>query len=139
MMRCVDAMRNSGVARSLEVVGIVDRDYHSDNFLAAMPPSVHALECHEVESLIATPAVVEAAARHIGCAFDSMLSQRASCRRSARASATQSSYDGGKHALSLSRWPRGGDGKTECFSRRADRRDSRSFRYGELVLASAVP
>jgi len=52
------------------VIGIVDRDYHSDNFLGAMPAGIHPLAVHEVESLLAMPAVVEAAARHMGREFD---------------------------------------------------------------------
>jgi hypothetical protein len=70
VMRCVDAMKNSGIAQSLEVIGIVDRDYHSDNFLAAMPTGIHALPHHEVESLLAIPAVVAAVAQHVGRDFD---------------------------------------------------------------------
>lgn len=70
VMRCVDAMKNSGVAQSLEVIGIVDRDYHSDNFIMAMPLGIHPLPRHEVESLLALPSVVAAAATHLGREFD---------------------------------------------------------------------
>jgi hypothetical protein len=70
VMRCVGAMKNSSVAQGLDAIGIVDRDYHSDNFLAAMPDGVQPLPVHEVDSLLALPAVVTAAAHHLGRAFD---------------------------------------------------------------------
>lgn len=70
VIRCVGAMNESGLAQGLEAIGIVDRDYHSDNFLAAMPAGIHPLAVHEVESLLALPKVVAAAARYVGRDFD---------------------------------------------------------------------
>jgi hypothetical protein len=66
VMCCVDAMRDSGIAQSLEVSGIVDRDYRSDNFFGAMPAGIHPLPVPEVESLLPMPTLVEAVARHMG-------------------------------------------------------------------------
>lgn len=95
VMRCVTALRDSGIARSLEAIGIVDRDYHSDNFLTAMPTGVHPLPLHEVESLVAMPAVVQAAALHAGRGFDG-------ARYLAELRATVN--EGQRHAIVIRRW-----------------------------------
>jgi hypothetical protein len=70
VMRCVGAMNEADLAQGLSAIGIVDRDYHTDNFLAAMPANIHPLVVHEIESLLALPAVVRAAGRHVGTEFD---------------------------------------------------------------------
>jgi hypothetical protein len=68
VLRCVDALRKSGMTRSLDVLGIVDRDFRSDEFIASLG-MVHVLPVHEIESLLSWPAVVEAIARHMGREF----------------------------------------------------------------------
>ncbi|MCA1675437.1 MAG: DUF4435 domain-containing protein, partial [Actinobacteria bacterium] len=70
VIRCVDSLRNSGIAQSLQVIGIVDRDFHSDSYLTAMPEGTHPLPVHEVESLLALPEVVQAVATHLARDFD---------------------------------------------------------------------
>lgn len=70
VIRCVDALRKSGVALSLEAIGIVDRDYYGDALLANLPAGVHPLPVHEVESLLALPAVVRAVASHLSRELD---------------------------------------------------------------------
>lgn len=70
VLRCVDALKNSGVAQSLKVVGIIDGDYHSASFLATLPAEVHALTVHEVESLLCLPSVVQAVCDHTSKTFD---------------------------------------------------------------------
>lgn len=70
VLRCVDALRQTGLARSLEAVGLVDRDFHRDEYLSAVPQGVHVTPVHEVESFFALPAVVEAVARHLVKPFD---------------------------------------------------------------------
>lgn len=64
VIRCVDALKQAGLARSLEATGLVDRDYYSDSYFAALPSGVKALSVHEVESLFALPEVVAAVAKH---------------------------------------------------------------------------
>ncbi|MBY4110892.1 AAA family ATPase [Rhodococcus fascians] len=66
VLRCVDALRNSGISSALEAIGIIDADYHSANFGSSLPHGVEMLKVHEVESLLSIPAVVEAVARHMG-------------------------------------------------------------------------
>lgn len=70
VLRCVDALGNSGIANSLESAGIIDRDFHPDTFLAALPNSLHVLDVHEVESIFCLPSVVSAVAKHLGKVLD---------------------------------------------------------------------
>jgi len=70
VIRCVVALKGSRVAASLEAIGIIDRDYRPDRFIKALPDGVWPLPCHEVESLLAAPAVVAAVAAHVGASFD---------------------------------------------------------------------
>lgn len=55
VMRCVDAVKNSGIAAGLTAVGIVDGDFHPANFRGALPSAVQMLPVHEVESLSPFP------------------------------------------------------------------------------------
>lgn len=70
VIRAVQALQGSGIASGLETVGIIDRDYHATAFIAALPVGIHALPVHEIESLLATPAVVGAIALHTARTFD---------------------------------------------------------------------
>ncbi len=70
VIRCVQAMAASGIAVSLQAIGIIDRDFRNDTHLGAMPQGVDALTVHEVESLVALPGVVRAVCRHTGQGFD---------------------------------------------------------------------
>ncbi len=70
VLRCVDALSNSGIATSLESLGIVDRDFVPDEFIASLPAQVFVLGLHEVESLLCLPAVLTAVAQHLGKAVD---------------------------------------------------------------------
>lgn len=66
VMQCATAMQTSGLVSGLEVVGIIDRDFHPSSFLDSLPNGVSALPFHEVESLYSIPAIVAAVARHLG-------------------------------------------------------------------------
>lgn len=70
VLRCLDAVQNSGVAESLQAIGLIDGDYHADDFLDSLPSDAHALGVHEVESLLCLPDVVYAICEHSGQAFD---------------------------------------------------------------------
>lgn len=70
VIRCVDALKRSGIAQSLDAIGLIDGDYHADAFLSALPGGVHPLAVHEVESLLSLPSVVTAVASHAGRGFD---------------------------------------------------------------------
>lgn len=70
VLRCVDALRQGGLARSLEAVGLIDRDFHSDAYLGSRPEGVQPLLLHEVESLFALPELVAAVAKHNAKEFD---------------------------------------------------------------------
>lgn len=69
VIRCVDAFSNAGMSSALEAIGIVDSDYHPDNFRSSLPGGLNMLTVHEVESLLAIPAVVEAVAKHLAADF----------------------------------------------------------------------
>jgi hypothetical protein len=70
VLRCVEAVRTSGIANSLDAIGIIDRDYYSSQFFDALGKDVHPLRVHEVESLFALPGVVNAVAKHLGKEVD---------------------------------------------------------------------
>jgi predicted ATPase len=70
VMQCVRALDASQIAASLEAVGVIDRDFHNDSRLGALPAGVRALNVHEVESLLCLPAVVAAVCEHQGRPFD---------------------------------------------------------------------
>lgn len=70
VLRCVDAVHEGDIAMSLETIGIIDRDYHADNFLNAMTHGVHALPFHEVESLLCLEEIVGAVCAHLTRDFD---------------------------------------------------------------------
>lgn len=70
VVRCVDVAAASGIASSLQAVGIVDRDYHPDAFLKSLPAGVHPLPVHEAEALLSLPEVVAAVCAHVSRAFD---------------------------------------------------------------------
>jgi ABC-type cobalamin/Fe3+-siderophores transport system ATPase subunit len=57
---------NSKLVTGLEAIGIVDRDYWPDVYLDSLDSSVHALPCHEVESLLCLEGVFAPVATHLG-------------------------------------------------------------------------
>ena len=71
VIRCVDAVANSGIATALAPVGIIDRDFHPDQFASSLPTGVRMLAVHEVESLLCLPDVVAAVCSHVAQPFDS--------------------------------------------------------------------
>jgi len=95
VLRCVDALRQGGLARSLEAVGLIDRDFHRDEYLSSLPEGVRAAPVHEIESFFALPAVVEAVAQHLAKPFD--LTSYTTKLRSAIS-------DVQRHGLVIQRW-----------------------------------
>jgi ABC-type molybdenum transport system ATPase subunit/photorepair protein PhrA len=67
--RCVSVLDESLVA-GLETIGIIDRDFHPEPYLQALPSGMHPLPLHEVESLYCLPVVLSAVCTHLGRAFD---------------------------------------------------------------------
>jgi hypothetical protein len=68
--RCISALAGDWLVRNLKAVGIIDRDFHTDEYLATLPSGLVALPLHEVESLYCLPAVVAAVAAHLQKCFD---------------------------------------------------------------------
>ncbi|GGM16248.1 hypothetical protein GCM10011594_40360 [Nakamurella endophytica] len=65
VLRCVEALRSSGVASALEAVGVIDGDYHAQAFRDALPAGVYMLKVHEIESLFSLPEIVDAVRGHL--------------------------------------------------------------------------
>ncbi|MGE3599324.1 MAG: ATP-dependent endonuclease [Dehalococcoidia bacterium] len=65
VQRAVEVFGSSAPVRNLEAIGIVDRDYWPDDALARLPPSIHVLPVHEVESLLCVEGVFRAVGSHL--------------------------------------------------------------------------
>jgi hypothetical protein len=61
----VAGLKSVGVT-SAEIVGVVDRDFYSDEALVALPDGVRVLSLHEIESVLCDRRVVDAIAAHLG-------------------------------------------------------------------------
>ncbi|MGV9368019.1 AAA family ATPase [Amycolatopsis sp. NPDC003731] len=70
VLRCVESLRTSGIAQSLDAIGIVDGDFHPEAFKDSLPHGVHSLKVHEIESLYCLTGVVRAVCEHVGKEFD---------------------------------------------------------------------
>lgn len=68
--RCISVLSGGRMIRNLQAVGIIDRDFHTDEYLGALPDGMFVLPFHEVESLYCLPRVVAAVAVHTQKAFD---------------------------------------------------------------------
>jgi len=66
VIRCTESFGSSKLVIGLSAIGIIDRDYWPDAFLASMPSGVIALAVHEVESLFCIRGVFKAVAQHLG-------------------------------------------------------------------------
>lgn len=66
VIRATSVLKQSNLVVGLEPLGIIDRDFHSDEMRAGLPPEIAVLPVHEVESLYCLPSVVCAVARHVG-------------------------------------------------------------------------
>jgi energy-coupling factor transporter ATP-binding protein EcfA2 len=69
VLRCVDAVANSGIATGLSCVGIIDRDYYPEEFLTSLPFGIFVLGVHEVECLFCLPDLVAAVCGHVSRPF----------------------------------------------------------------------
>jgi energy-coupling factor transporter ATP-binding protein EcfA2 len=97
VLRCVDALANSGVASALSVVGIIDGDVHPEAFRSSLPPGMSVLGVHEVESLLCLPGVVAAVSDHLLKPF-SEADYRSSLAKSVSGSQ--------RHQIIIARWKR---------------------------------
>jgi predicted ATPase len=61
----VSGLKSVGIVAA-EVVGLVDRDYYSDDALVSLPVGVSVLPVHEIESVLCDEGVVAAIANHFG-------------------------------------------------------------------------
>jgi hypothetical protein len=68
--RCISALSGGRMIGNLEAVGIIDRDFNTDEYIRALPDGMFVLPFHEVESLYCLPGVVAAVAVHTQRTFD---------------------------------------------------------------------
>ena len=61
----VAGLKNVGVLAA-EIIGLVDRDYYSDDVLMAVPEGVTVLQLHEIESIFCVNDVIKYIAEYIG-------------------------------------------------------------------------
>ena len=66
VIKCTEAFASSSIVQGMNAIGIVDRDYWPDAFLDALPPNLHVLPAHEVESLLCHKQIFMAVAKHLG-------------------------------------------------------------------------
>lgn len=66
VIKCTEAFAASTIVQGMNAIGIVDRDYWPDTYLEALPPGVHVLPAHEVESLLCHKQIFVAVAKHLG-------------------------------------------------------------------------
>ena len=65
VIQCTTAFGNSKVISGVSSLGIIDRDYWSDDYLASLPTEVHCLPVHEIENLYCVRGVFEAIGNHL--------------------------------------------------------------------------
>jgi len=95
--RCMSALQGGWLVANVEAIGLMDRDFHPDEYVQALPPALNCLPVHEIESLYCLPAVVSAAAAHLGTGFD-----ETDYLKRLRDSVS----DAEKHKVILERWKR---------------------------------
>lgn len=114
VIRCVDALANSGIASALAVVGIIDGDYHPEAFKSSLPSGVTVLQVHEVETLLCLPSIVSAICEHVGQSFDGATYQVALARTVS---------DAQRHQIIIERWKRRMEPHLEGLVSRVSKRD----------------
>ena len=66
VIKCTTAFRETSLVNGLTAIGIVDKDYWPDAFVASCPEGVSMLPFHEIESLLCDKGVAIAIAKHLG-------------------------------------------------------------------------
>jgi energy-coupling factor transporter ATP-binding protein EcfA2 len=97
VIRCVDAVANSGIASALTPLGLIDRDYHPEAFTSSLPSGASALKVHEVESLLCLPDLVAAVCAHVAQPFDA---------KTYRTELLATVTDAERHQIIIERWKR---------------------------------
>ncbi len=65
VIRCAETFGTSNLVTGVTALGIIDRDYAPEMFIASLPQSIHVLKVHELESLFCLKGVFTAVARHL--------------------------------------------------------------------------
>lgn len=70
----VSGLKTVGIVAA-DIIGLVDRDYYSDDVLNATPAGVNVLPVHEIESVLCDSKVIDALAAHLGKTSNDVQSQ----------------------------------------------------------------
>src|SRR5206468_3802146 len=63
--QCVGAFKAAKLVDNLDAVGIVDRDFRSDEELQALAETATVLPVHEIEGIVCLPAIGDRLAAHL--------------------------------------------------------------------------
>ena len=66
VVQCVKAFTDNTIVGGVTAIGIIDRDYWPDTYLASLDGTITPLPVHEAENLLCTPEVFAAVATHLG-------------------------------------------------------------------------
>jgi hypothetical protein len=97
VIRCVDALTNGGVTSGLTAIGIIDGDFHPEEYKFSLSPGITTLRVHEVESLLCIPEVVSTVCAYVSRPFD---------QSQYRAALVGAVNDKQRHQLIIERWKR---------------------------------
>ncbi|MDP9340549.1 MAG: AAA family ATPase [Actinomycetota bacterium] len=64
--QCVDVFKSANLVDNLEALGVVDRDFRSDDELKSLAATAVVLPVHEIEGLVCLPAIGDRLATHLG-------------------------------------------------------------------------
>lgn len=70
--KCVEVFNQNPAVIGMRAIGIIDRDFHSEDFLSALPSSIHALKVHEIESLFCAKDIFMIIGKHLGKTVDEL-------------------------------------------------------------------
>jgi predicted ATPase len=97
VLRCADALTSAGITSGLTAVGVIDSDYHPDEYKLSLPKNIEVLRVHEVESLLCLPDVVSAVCGYVSQDYSETIY---------RAALTDTITEAQRHQLIIGRWKR---------------------------------
>ena len=66
VIRCVEVFNENPAIKGAKAIGIIDRDYRSEDFIKQLPKEIFPLDVHELESLFCLKEVFSVVAKHMG-------------------------------------------------------------------------
>lgn len=65
VQKCIAGLEGRWLVGNIRAIGIIDRDFHPDEYIASLPPALYVLRVHEIESLYCLPGIAEGVALHL--------------------------------------------------------------------------